>query len=175
MGVLITSFFSDNERLQKCSVDHRYCVKVGDRGKHVGRLQLFMQAWVNVAMKPLLWPNGDPNDPAYDYYDSDDLNPQAKMALDCVPFLIWEEYNPWFGEMIHLYKEYYSVIDKKRQSAADNIVGILTIRHMDNNGRRMPRPALDRSNEAYLKASSPSMKIAAAVSPRRALRLAKGC
>jgi hypothetical protein len=125
--VLRSELFRDNERLQLAASDHRYHVTLGDEGEHVRKLHTFLLFSENVAMRAgigMTPPFADP---------SIRRTPDENRAF-------WEQfqtetfgalYGPRTVDLVRDFKARNDIVDRSRQSQADGIVGVRTIREMD--------------------------------------------
>lgn len=113
--VLRSAGFRDNDRLQQAAVSHAYHVQKGDQGPHVGRIQAFL------LLSGIFQKTDDflvPEDRA-GYEDG-----FQKEFLD-------DYFGEWTEVTVWMYKDDRQIIDRSRQSFADAIVGVMTIRRMD--------------------------------------------
>ncbi|WP_293795351.1 hypothetical protein [uncultured Bosea sp.] len=174
MGVLTSSYFRDSERLQKCAVDHKYHVTIGERGNHVQRLQLYLQDWFNFMASSA-------NVPAIpEGYNAQGgiLTFEGSLTAFLYSTRTWEfgVYNRSFEDAVFYYKaimKYYSLIRSAKGLNVDGIVGVMTIRNMDEFAHGFPTSP--PPNAELSKAASPTMRIAATVGSRHILgRLKRG-
>ncbi|GJE61215.1 hypothetical protein [Methylobacterium trifolii] len=117
--VLNSALFKPDDRLQKAAVDHKYHVKNGEQGLYVRRIQYFLYG-MGVFHKMYEIVNNDVGPLAASERWSD-------MTSDLE--------NAYYGNAtsygVWIYKDHYQIIGKGYQTTADDIVGVMTIRHMD--------------------------------------------
>lgn len=112
--MLRSALFRDQERLQKAAVNHAYHVMKGDQGSYVARIQCFL-LYCGI----------------FEEVDSIFVEENSGFKEG-----FQEEFNnDYFGEwtevMTLLYKVERDIVDRSRQTLADAIVGVMTIRRMD--------------------------------------------
>ncbi|NEU11865.1 hypothetical protein G3T14_06945 [Methylobacterium sp. BTF04] len=115
--ILISTLFRDDNRLQMAAVSHKYHVTIGDQGLYVRRIQYFL---LGVGALQAMY--------AEDQANGEDA--EAKIALfnaevDSI------SYGDATAQAVLIYKKTNKIIGSGYQTAADNIVGVMTIRHMD--------------------------------------------
>lgn len=147
--VLRSDLFRDNERLQRAASDHRYHVTLGDEGEHVRRIQMFLVIHLQVAdvvafMRQYVENGGGPQ--TVDYLVELELIDQFQTET------FGALYGPRTASYVRTFKFMKNIVDRSRQSAPDGIVGVRTIRAMDDvaaNGlRTADRGASDREGAA---------------------------
>ena len=123
--VLRSDLFRDNERLQRAASDHRHHLTLGDEGDHVRRLHVFLTFWANPPMMLQLgkiigvkaWRS---DEEVRSYWEQFQL--ETFYAL----------YGPRTADLVRAFKTQADIVDRSRQRQADGIVGVRTIREMDD-------------------------------------------
>jgi len=119
--ILTSTLFRDDARLQMTAIDHRYHVTVGDQGVHVRRIQFFLYG---VGALQVMY--------AEDVASGED--PEMTASLFNAEAEVME-YGTATAKAVLIYKQMNKIIGYGYQTSADNIVGVLTIRHMDKIAR----------------------------------------
>lgn len=119
-NVILTSIlFKEDIRLQKTAVDHKYHVKNGDQGLYVRRIQFFLYG-MGVFHKMYEQVKNQVGPMTADDRWNDMTSDMENMYYgNATAFGVW------------IYKDNYQIIGKGYQTIVDDIVGVMTIRHMD--------------------------------------------
>ncbi len=118
-GVFLSKLFEGNTRLEQCAKSHQSHVTIGNQGAHVKLIHTALQT-----ATPCLFPN------------------EVAMAVWLLtkslrhrPLL--QEYSnsiygPETAAIVLQYKKIHKIINSTYQTVPDNIVGIMTIKHLDS-------------------------------------------
>lgn len=154
--VLRSALFRDNERLQRAASDHRHHVMLRDEGEHVRRIQMF-----------LLW-YGNVPDMVNVLMQRREIGPLTSQEIGALAFYEMFQtetmgalYGPRTEDLVRSYKDMHGIVDRTRQSRADGIVGIRTIREMDRLALTAPNGGGRAANDRQQAAS----KVAHALKP----------
>lgn len=167
MGVLTTEYFRDSERLQKCAINHKYHVTIGERGDHVQRLQMYLQDWFNFMAS-----NFDVPAIPEGVRPVGGASVKDILAAFLYTTRTWEfgVYNRSFQDAVFHYKfimKYFNFSRSGQILNYDGIVGAMTIRNMDEFAQGFPTSP--PPNAELSKAASPTMGIATTVGSRHVL------
>jgi hypothetical protein len=131
IGALKSLEFKNSARLNECAKSNNRNIKTGDSGEHV---KLIHDALIKIP--PFTFPTS-----AVLVFDgligTRKLNGFAKEYA-------MSSYGPYTARAVLKYKTHYKIINRTYQSAPDDIVGIMTIKHMDMALLALPRPTPGR-------------------------------
>lgn len=122
--VLRSDLFRDSERLQRAASDHRHHLTLGDEGEHVRRLHVFITFESSASFLASIGAYPEVNG-----YRSEE---EARAFWDQYQTETFGAlYGPRTADLVRMFKSRHDIVDRSRQSRADGIVGVRTIREMD--------------------------------------------
>jgi hypothetical protein len=157
--ILKSDLFRDDERLQKTAVDHRFHVQKGDYGVYVYRIQFFL-------LSSAYFEEFQRFEEELGFGTEFEAHKAAfqQESLDLI-------FGPQTAVAVKGYKIINNIVGRSYQQAADAIVGVMTIRHMDKEAQRPGFGGNSEQREAAAALAPISAKPAMMASPQVAGRM----